>query len=90
MTNSAGGFLSKTIIMEIISIERENPEVYTVTLSPNWFEKLFGRKEKIIKVKRDITSRYLFGGNVYILKNGNELGAGSKIGQAIDKWKKSW
>jgi len=76
--------------MEIISIERENPEVYTVTLSPNWFEKLFGRKEKIIKVKRDITSRYLFGGNVYILKNGNELGAGSKIGQAIDKWEKSW
>ena len=76
--------------MEIISIERENPEVYTVTLSPNWFEKLFGRKEKIIKVKRDITSRYLFGGNVYILKNGNELGLCSKIGQAIDKWKKSW
>ena len=76
--------------MEIISIERENPEVYTITLSPNWFEKLFGRKEKIIKVKRDITSRYLFGGNVYILKNGNELGLCSKIGQAIDKWEKSW
>lgn len=78
--------------MKIKKIET-NPSLfgaYDVTLEPNWFEKLFGVKEKVFQVK-DTDETYVFGGgNVYIDKEGNKLGNGHWIAEAIDKHRRKW
>lgn len=78
--------------MKIKKIEA-NPSlfgVYDVTLVPNWFEKFFGVKEQVFQVK-DKGATYMFGGGaVYIDREGNELGNGHWIAEAVDKHRRKW
>ena len=71
--------------MKVTKIEK-NDNIYHVTLTPNWFEKLFGIKEKVNRFKEKGTSYVFGGGNVYIRSDGKETKNGSKIGKAIDRW----
>lgn len=75
--------------MKIIKIE-ENTNIYTVYFEPTKFEKLFGIKPKQIKYK---DTGYIFkygSGSVYCQEDGTQLFNGSFIGEAIDKWKRSF
>ena len=77
-------------IKEIKRNEKIDYDVYTVTLTPNWLEKLFGVKEKQ-KEYKDCGSIYKFGGGkVYVNKEGEPLGNGHPIGEAIDNWRRRW
>jgi len=64
--------------------------VYFVTLTPNWFEKLFGVKEKIEKFKKSGYIYTIGNGIVYIRSDGKQLNIDSYIGKAIDKWNRSF
>lgn len=78
--------------MKVKSVEQDkiNLDVYTVTLRPNWLEKLFGVKE-VQRKYRDNKTEYLFGdGCVYTDQTGNYLGNHNYIGEAIDKWRRRW
>jgi hypothetical protein len=78
--------------MKITKITRD-PDTYnvlTVTLTPNRWEKFWGNFEEQLKV-RDSGKTYRFGGgSVYYLQDGQQLGNGNYIGEAIDKWKNRW
>jgi hypothetical protein len=64
--------------------------IYEVTFTPNWLEKLLGVEEKT-KEYKDSNATYTFGGgNVYIDKNGNKLGNKNWIGEAIDRFRRTW
>lgn len=78
--------------MKIVNIKEKEDSynVYEVTFKPNWLEKLFGVKEKV-KEYKDSGSIYICGGaSEYIDKDGNSLGNFTKIGEAIDKWRRAW
>lgn len=78
--------------MKIKEIKRKENSyfIYEVTFTPNWLERLFGVEEKT-KEYKDADATYTFGGgNVYINKNGNELGNRNRIGEAIDRFRRSW
>lgn len=80
--------------MKITNIEKEGSDVYVVTFTPNWLEKLFGYTEKT-KLYKDTYDEYAFGGgHVYVDREGNKLGNtmgyGSDIRKAIDKWRRKW
>lgn len=78
--------------MKIKEIKRKGNsyEIFEVTFAPNWLEKLFGVEEET-KEYKDTNEKYTFGGgNVYIDKSGKELGNGNWIGEAIDKFRRSW
>jgi len=74
--------------MKIIDIEEQGYSYYIITLKPNWLERLFGLKQKTIKLK-DTGSRYTFGnGRVYMDEDGNQTGNGSYFGETIDNWRR--
>jgi len=78
--------------MRIVKINKVKNEynIFEVTLTPSWIERLFGKKEQTIKVK-STDERYVFGGgNVYIYQNGEELGNHNYIGEDIDQYLKRW
>lgn len=64
--------------------------VYEVTLTPNWFEKLFGIKEKVIQVKNTGATYTFGGGTVYVDREGNRLDNGHWIAKAVDKHRRKW
>ncbi len=74
--------------MKIKDIKRTD-NIYTVTFTPNWIERLFGVKEqqKSYKATGDY---YRFGGYVYTEKSGKELSMNNRIGRAIDLWRRKW
>ena len=74
--------------MKIINIEKDDKQIYHVTLKPNLISRLFGAKEKVIKLK-DSGRVYTFGGQtVYINEKGEKIGNWSNIGEAIDNWRR--
>lgn len=78
--------------MKITKIERDKDSynVFIVTFTPNFFEKLFGVKEKNKKFK-DTDSIYTFGGGtVYISQDGEKIENRSYIGESIDKWRRAF
>lgn len=79
--------------MKIKEIRQEKDrfnDIFTVTLEPNWFEKLFGVKEKEVKYK-DTGNTFVFGdGHVYVDQNGEQLHNHSTIGEEIDKFRRRW
>ena len=78
--------------MKIKEIKRKEGSynVYIVTFKPNWLEKLLGVEEKRREYK-DTGRVYIFGGcREYIKKNGDSLGNGHSISNAIDKWRRHW
>lgn len=75
--------------MKVTKIE-ENSGIYLVTLTPNFIEKLFGKKEKVDRFRMS-DSTYMFGGGaIYIRQDGERTGNGSYIGEAIDKWRRKF
>ena len=71
--------------MKITKIEKEGM-IFTVTLTPNWLEKLFGYKEKTKRFKQT-WSTFTFGdGNVYVNEKGEKLDNGDYIGVTLDNW----
>lgn len=77
--------------MKITKIERqEDTNIFHVTFSPNWIERIFNVKQKVKKYK-DTGSEFTFGGgSVYINENLDQLPNGSHIGNAIDKSRMKW
>lgn len=77
--------------MKITKIEQEG-NIYTVTFTPNWWERLFGYKEKSNKYKDTYLTYTYGGGHVYVNQEGKELsnthGYGSDIRRAIDNWRR--
>lgn len=75
--------------MKIVKIEKiEN--VFHVTLTPNWLQLLFGMKQEVRKFK-DAGRTFTFGGGtVYYNSAGEALENGDWIGEAIDKWRRSF
>ena len=76
--------------MKITKIEKDPEDIYLVTLTPNFFEKIFGAKERTDKFI-DSNSTFMFGGgSIYIRQDGVKTGNGSYIGEAIDKWRRKF
>lgn len=76
--------------MKIKEIKRKSDDIYEVTFAPYWLEKLFGVEEKT-KEYKDSGYHYTLGKNtVYIDKNGERLDNGNWIGEAIDRFRRSW
>lgn len=73
-----------------IKLKKDSYCIYQVTFTPNWLEKLFGIKEETKEYKYGDATYTFGGGNVYIDKSGKELGNGNWIGEAIDKFRRSW
>jgi hypothetical protein len=75
--------------MKIDKIKYKN-KIYFVTLSPNWFEKLFNVKQKIKRYK-DSGRSYMCGGQtIYIKSNGKDVQNGDWISEKIDEWRKKF
>lgn len=75
--------------MKITNITQEG-NIYTVTFTPSWLEKLFGCKKRSEKYK-DTGDIYQFGGgHAYIRQDGSELGNLNNIRKEIDKWRRKW
>lgn len=79
--------------MKIKTIHKNsnNYNIFHVSFIPNWFEKLFGYKPITKKYKMLLGSTYTFGGgNIYVDENGNRLGNGNRIGEAIDAFQRKF
>ena len=78
--------------MKIKEIKRKENSyfIYEVTFTPYWFERLFGVKEKTKEYKDDDATYAFGGGTVYLNKDGKRLGNGNWIGEAIDRFRRSW
>lgn len=75
--------------MAITNIEQDG-NIFKVTFSPTWFQKLLGIKEKTEEYK-DTWATFMFGdGHVYMKKDGSKLSNGNWIGTAIDKHRRKW
>ena len=64
--------------------------IYIVTLVPWWIERVFGVKKQC-REYRGTGNTYVFGGGyVYVDKKGVELPPDSRIGIAIDQYRRSF
>jgi len=70
--------------MEITKIEEEGM-IFTVTLTPNFLERLFFIKEKVKRFKQTHSTFTFGGGRVYLNEKGEKLGNGNWIGEELDK-----
>lgn len=76
--------------MSVKEIVRLGAGKYSVLLTPNLIETVFGLKEKTVLLKRSGDTYMFGGGSVYIRKDGSELPNNHYIGVAIDKFRKTW
>lgn len=76
--------------MKIKEIKRKSNGIFEVTFTPYWFERLFGVKEKTKEYKDSGFCYKIDRSTVYIDKNGKQLSNGNWIGEAIDRFRKSW
>lgn len=73
-----------------IKQQENRSDIFIVTFTPNWLEKLFGKKEKQKEFK-DTGREFTFGGGtLYVDRSGVKLNNFSKIGDAIDNFRRSW
>ena len=75
--------------MKVTSIE-EKGLTWIVTYTPNWFEKLFGVKEKVWKFRTTGKTYLCGGGAVYVREDGIETENGCDIGEALDKYRRKF
>ena len=75
--------------MKITKIEKEKG-IFTVTLTPNCIEKLFGVKEKEKRFKETESNFTFGGGNVYLNEKGEKLDNGDYIGVTLDNWQRAF
>lgn len=76
--------------MKVTKIEKESYNIYRVTLTPKPLGKLFGKKDQTIRLKQSCYYYRFGGGGIYLREDGSELGNGNYIGEALDKWQRSW
>ena len=78
--------------MKINKIQRKANEygIYEVTLTPNWLERIFGVQERVNQYKDSDQTYWLGGGTVYVDRKGRDLDNGHWIGEAIDRYRRSW
>jgi hypothetical protein len=76
--------------MKIKEIKRKSDDIYEVTFTPYWLEKLFGVEEKTKEYKDSGYCYTLRKNTVYIDKNGEQLDNGNWVGEAIDKFRRKW
>lgn len=75
--------------MKITKITREDG-IYRVTQVPNFLERIFGKKERTVRYRRAYGYKYLLGGGVYYNEEGEETGCGNKVGEALDRFDRSF
>ena len=79
--------------MKIIKIESSG-DIYKVTKTPNFIERLLGKKERVDKYRATGRTYSCGGGYVYVDQTGKQLGNidgwGSDIREAIDRWRNSF
>jgi len=75
--------------MKVDKIEKIDG-IYHVTLIPVWYEKLFGIEQKVKKFKDSYRNYTFGGGTIYYDSEGNQTSNGDKIGETIDKWRRSF
>jgi hypothetical protein len=75
--------------VKIDKIERDG-FVYTVTLTPNFIERIFNVKPRVEQFKRTHNTYEYGGGNIYVDKNGrklgNQMGYGHEMRESLDRW----
>jgi hypothetical protein len=75
--------------MKIDKIEQEGP-IFTVYLKPTKFERFFGYKEKVMKLKDDNRTYMCGGGHIYVTQEGKDLYNGHWIASEVDKFRKKF
>jgi hypothetical protein len=75
--------------MKVTNIENKGID-YIVTYTPNWFEKLFGIKEKIWKFRTTGKTYLCGGGAVYVREDGVKISNGCDIGEALDVYRRKF
>jgi hypothetical protein len=76
--------------MKIKEIKKIEYNIYEVTFTPIWIEKLFGLEEVTKKYKSTGREWMFGGGNVYINQKGEELRNGNWVGESIDIFIRKW
>lgn len=71
--------------MKIVEITKEY-NIYIVKKEPRLLGRFFGMKPTTKKYKKCIFRKYMFGGNIYYDKLGNQLGINNPISLALDKY----
>jgi len=65
--------------------------LYYVTLWPNWLERIFGCRLKIVKLRKNFGAYYTYGGqSIYTYENGEQTPNNDYIAKAIDKFNRSF
>ena len=75
--------------MKITKIEYKEL-LHHVTFEPNFLERLFGVKSKVVKYRNSGATFTYGGGSVYYREDGKKLGNGDWVGETIDKWRNSF
>ncbi len=71
-----------------ISDMKQEGDIWHITLTPNFLERLFGFKERVLLYKETDRIYKYGGGNIYVTQDGRDSGNGNWIGKAIDRKKK--
>lgn len=75
--------------MKVINIKYTDG-AYFVTLSPNWLERLFGVKEKLVMLRGTLKEYVFSGQRIYRYQDGTETRNGCHIAREIDKFNRKW
>jgi hypothetical protein len=80
----------KKLIMKITNIKEDGDGIFHVTFSPNKIEKIFGEKEKVVKLREldEYTYRYHEGVSAYCYEDGHIVPRTNKIVDAIEAYKR--
>jgi hypothetical protein len=77
--------------MKISKIEQNKAgDIFTVTFTPNFFERLVGIKTKIKKYKDSGSVYAITNETSYTDENGKRLGCFDKIVDSINNWRRSF
>jgi hypothetical protein len=75
--------------MKITHIARID-NIFQVTFTPNWLQRLFGVKEKLVHYK-DTGHVYGIGnGHFYLCEDGKLIDNIDPVGEAIDNWRRKF
>ncbi len=76
--------------MKIDKIETNDNQIFSVYLIPNFIERLFGVKPKVIRYKDSGSEYWLGKQTVYLKENGQKCGNENWIAEKIDCWRRSF
>ena len=77
--------------MKITKIEKESVDTFVITFRPNFFGRLFGKKEVQKKFKKtEAQFEYFPGVGVYINQEGEMLHSWDKITKKLDNFQRAF